>query len=151
MIYSLHEGIDSIRSGEIRYCQRCKKTVHGKNFPYKSRELCFECYERETGKTLHSFRNKLGVKTIEKSKNSCSLRVDGDLKKTRTNKEVQLSDCISSNKKIEISYRAKHGHRRNRIIKPQKINGHLLTAYCYFRNEERVFNMSKIKILGFVD
>lgn len=159
LIQSLHDGIDLIRRGELRYCEGCHKTIKGEYFPYKSRELCFECYEKVSGKTLHSFRNTINFKKkygsvdsyLKAHTKTAPKSADTTTKAPSQDKEAILTDCISKNRRIEISYKPQHGYTTIRTIKPKKIIGNLVTAHCYLRNEERLFYISKMKIIRSID
>lgn len=147
----------------MRFCQGCDKSLEKQLFPYKTRHLCYECYENQTGKTLNSFRNSLIFKRKYGTVNNF-LKINSERKlrpirekpkihregsKVKNNREV-LTECINGKKKIKISYKAKYGSRRNRIIQPRSIVGDLVKAYCHFRKEERTFNISKMKIINII-
>ena len=60
---------------------------------------------------------------------------------------------MKKNKKLEIKYKKKDGTittRVIRVIKPVyydhygRSNGYYIRAFCYLRNEERIFKVSRI-------
>lgn len=53
--------IDQLKSGKKRACNICGEVKDSQFFPYKTRNECYLCYERKEGKTLHSFRQSLGL------------------------------------------------------------------------------------------
>jgi len=57
----------------------------------------------------------------------------------------RIKDAIKNSKKIEIQYVNEKGERTTRIIKPEKIEGENLIAYCYLRNSWRNFKINRIE------
>lgn len=74
-------------------------------------------------------------------------------KPRRNKKHELLNSAYEKNKKLEIKYKKKDGTittRVIRVIKPVyydyygRSNGYYIRAFCYLRNEERIFKVSRI-------
>ena len=56
IINDLHSQIDKLHNWDDRTCDNCLNIYPSAFFPYKTRNLCLNCYEKINNKTLHSFR-----------------------------------------------------------------------------------------------
>lgn len=56
---SLHDQIDKLKDGDERACETCWKIFNSVYFPYKTKNQCLPCYEKENGRTLHSKRTDI--------------------------------------------------------------------------------------------
>lgn len=91
---------------------------------------------------------------MEKHKYSFSL-YGGDKTRHIPLKYQIIRDSIEENKKIKIKYKTYSKEITERIISPIKIeifNGrYYLWAFCYLRNEERKFRISRIKKIAYFE
>jgi len=81
--------------------------------------------------------NLLEIKRNKKLKRRKTLNPKGPIEK--------IKDAIKNSKKIEIQYVNEKGERTTRVIKPEKIEGENLIAYCYLRNSWRNFKINRIE------
>lgn len=56
IINDLHTQIDKLHNWDDRTCDKCLNIFPSKIFPYKTKNLCVDCYEKINNKTLNSFR-----------------------------------------------------------------------------------------------
>ena len=90
--------------------------------------LCYECHQKK-----HNYEfDEIGTSNQK-----------------ATGKYKKIRDAIDGQKKIKIKYEAYSGEVTERIILPQNIvlkdGKEYLKAYCYLRNENREFKISRIK------
>ena len=81
--------------------------------------------------------NLLEVKINKKLKKEKVLKIEKPIEK--------IKEAIKNSKKIEIEYVDKKGERTVRIVKPERIEGENLIAYCYLRNSWRNFKINRIE------
>lgn len=83
------------------------------------------------------------------SKHNYNLDEIGISKKRPLDKYERIGKAIYEKKKLEIKYQAYNGEITTRIISPKKtVEKEGITyieAFCYLRNEERTFRISRIK------
>lgn len=59
IVTDLHNQIDKLHNWDDRTCDNCLNIFSSNFFPYKTKNLCLNCYEKINKKTLHTFRNNL--------------------------------------------------------------------------------------------
>ena len=70
----LYDQIDKLQDWDERACISCGKIFESKYFPYKTKNQCVNCYEKEYWKTLWTFRQRLSYyEKIEENLNSNSV------------------------------------------------------------------------------
>lgn len=122
------------------YCESCGEEVElqvdhiipisqgGTNNVENLQLLCYECHQKK-----HNYEfSEIGTN---------NQKAIGKYKKLR--------DAINQKQKLKIKYEAYNGEVTERVISPLNIilkdNKNYLEAYCYLRNENREFKISRIK------
>lgn len=59
IVSDLHNQIDKLHNWDDRTCDNCLNIFSSNFFPYKTKNLCLNCYEKVNKKTLHTFRSNL--------------------------------------------------------------------------------------------
>jgi superfamily I DNA and/or RNA helicase/very-short-patch-repair endonuclease len=59
IVSDLHNQIDKLHNWDDRTCDNCLNIFSSNFFPYKTKNLCLNCYEKVNKKILHTFRNNL--------------------------------------------------------------------------------------------
>ncbi|MGI5213917.1 helicase C-terminal domain-containing protein [Plantactinospora sp. CA-290183] len=59
-----------------------------------------------------------------------------------------LSTAIERGTPVKIDYRDSGGGFSSRLVEPIDLDGHLLTAWCHLRDDERMFVLDRIQAVG---
>lgn len=97
--------------------------------------LCLKCHEKQHNK-----------KFKKSSLYDSNYGFHNSFKKTKV-----FQKAIENKRLVEICYRDFHNQESSRIIKPIKIysekSRYYIKAFCYLRNSERHFRLSRLKII----
>lgn len=100
-----------MQNGDVRFCEGHKEICDAKLFPYKGADLCLYCYEKEHGRTLHSFRKKLGIKDEYKkiSRKNSQTKEDKNFVRENSLDEIldYLKQCEKYGRGVEFYYKDK--------------------------------------------
>jgi len=87
--------MEELESGTHRICIGCEKIFIAEFFPFKSVDLCVDCWEKKYRRTLRTFRKKWEYYDIYKSTNDENILSEKILKYLKNNPGVKAKTIAS--------------------------------------------------------
>lgn len=127
IVSDLHNQIDKLHNWDDRTCDNCLNIFSSNFFPYKTKNLCLNCYEKINKKTLHTFRQKFNVEKITNYNLNQVKEEDFIREDTIENIKKYLND--KKNKNLLISF-----YYRDKKFLEQHNNYYFDDKYLYVKN-----------------
>jgi very-short-patch-repair endonuclease len=126
-LQDIHNTVEEIQTGTKKECPRCSSL-----------------------KGIDDFKDSSLISGISRYCKECKANKKAQKKPSYTTineKHLLLvQQAIKHNRTLDIVYKGRYRSKTYRKIKPLRITGTLVRAYCYLRRSERTFNITRMKI-----